>query len=453
MHRFLFNLRIALESLISNKVRTLLTALGIIFGVSSVIAMLAIGKGAQEEILNQIKLVGINNIVIEQKAFKPAKKNSNTNQNTKNDKKNSSWGLTIADGESLLKLIPGITKISPEISYDIFAIRPGIGHSADFKGVNSDYFAMLNMAMAHGRTFNQWELTNGAPVCIIGGAIDSIFFKGKNPIGQQIKCGRIWLQIIGVLQGRRVSKDPKDSIGFADNNQGIYAPIETVLLRYKDRSSLSETTIRLAQANSKNNEDDDDESSQGATTTAYAYNQIDKLIVQVSSSKYINSVANVSRTMLTRRHNNVQDFTITIPEDLLRHEQQTKDIFNLVLAVIAGISLLVGGIGIMNIMLVSVMERLREIGLRMALGATKNDVIMQFLAEAILISVAGGLAGVILGITLSLSISYYFHILTIISFSSILLSFLVAAAIGLIFGIAPARKAAMQDPIESLRHE
>ena len=227
----------------------------------------------------------------------------------------------------------------------------------------------------------------------------------------------------------------------------IYAPVQTLLLRYDNRSLITRSIINKP----INNNDDNNESSNN--TVKKAYNQIDKLIVQVSEPEILQSVANFTSTMLKRRHNNTEDFEIDIPQDRLNEHKKTKNTFKIVLTVIAGISLLVGGIGIMNIMLVSVMERLKEIGLRMAVGATKKDIVLQFLAEAILMCLIGGIAGIIIGITISKTISAIYSILTIVTFSSILISFGVAIAVGLIFGIAPARKAAAQNPIESLRHE
>jgi putative ABC transport system permease protein len=183
------------------------------------------------------------------------------------------------------------------------------------------------------------------------------------------------------------------------------------------------------------------------------YHQLDRLVIQVDETAKLQATAEVLSRLLQRKHYEVVDYEIEIPELLLKQQQRTNDIFNYVLGAIAGISLLVGGIGIMNIMLASVLERIKEIGLRLSIGAKKSDVVQQFLFEAVMISVSGGIIGVILGITMAYVVSSFANIPTIISFSSILLSFGVAAAVGLIFGIAPARKAASQDPIASLRYE
>jgi putative ABC transport system permease protein len=231
----------------------------------------------------------------------------------------------------------------------------------------------------------------------------------------------------------------------------VYAPIQTVLIRYKNRALITRDMLLKSQRFSRgmiimsgNNEED-----QGTTN----YHQIDRLVVQVNKTELLNPIAEVLSRILERRHFHVIDYQITIPELLLKQQQRTNQIFNFVLGAIAGISLLVGGIGIMNIMLASVLERIKEIGLRLALGAKREDIIFQFVFEAIMISITGGLIGIVLGVSLAMLVSNFADIPTIITFSSIILSFGVAATVGLVFGIAPARKAAKQDPIASLRYE
>ncbi|MFT6966767.1 MAG: putative ABC transport system permease protein, partial [Marivirga sp.] len=233
-----------------------------------------------------------------------------------------------------------------------------------------------------------------------------------------------------------------------DFNMDIYTPVQTVLVNYKNRAAITGAQIQRANKGNNNGE-------QAATvnTTGANYHQLDKLTVQVGDSKKLSETAEIISRMLRRRHYSVVDFEVTVPELLLKQQQRTNDIFNLVLGAIAGISLLVGGIGIMNIMLASVMERIKEIGLRLSLGAKKSDVVNQFLFEAVMISISGGVIGVILGVVFAYLVASFAEIPTIISGISIVISFGVAATVGLIFGIAPARKAANQDPITSLRHE
>ncbi len=450
--RLLANLYIAIEAVIANKVRSLLTALGIIFGVAAVIAMLAIGNGAQQEILNQIKLVGVNNIVI--KPIIEQEEGKVTEQVGQKEKKKFSPGLTIRDVRSIERVIPENLIVSPEIILDSYVIRNGLRRSAKLVGVEPVYFNMYNFTFSEGQIFNEEQRRLGAPVCVIGHSIKTKFFPTENPIGKSIKVGHQWLKIVGVLSERTVSESSINKLGIRNFNMDVYAPLQTILIRYKNRDKITAEALRLAAMQNRGsfsmgNGSNDKQSELEKKN----YHQLDRLVIQVSETSRLTSTAEVISRLLERRHYDVVDYEIEIPELLLKQQQRTNDIFNYVLGAIAGISLLVGGIGIMNIMLASVLERIKEIGLRLSIGAKKSDVVQQFLFEAVMISVSGGLIGVVLGITMALVVSEFAGIPTIISFSSIVLSFGVAATVGLIFGIAPARRAASQDPILSLRYE
>jgi len=450
--RVLANLFIAIDAVIANRVRSLLTALGIIFGVAAVIAMLAIGNGAQQEILNQIKLVGVNNIVvkpiIEQKEEK-----LNEQAGGKKEKKKFSPGLTIRDVHSIRRTIPGLSRISPEIILNTYVIRNGIRRSAKIVGVEPSYFEIYDFQLAEGQLFNAEQMKLGAPVCIIGSALRARFFATENPIGKSIKVGPHWLTIVGVMRERLVSESSISKLGIRDFNMDVYAPLQSVLIRYENRDLITTEALRLATMRSQGRFSSSAGESAESELEKKNYHQLDRLVIQVDETSKLQSTAEVLSRMLARRHYEVVDFEIEIPELLLKQQQRTNDIFNYVLGAIAGISLLVGGIGIMNIMLASVLERIKEIGLRLSIGAQKSDIVQQFLFEAVMISVTGGLIGVVLGVTMAYIVSTVANIPTIVSFSSILLSFGVAATVGLIFGIAPARKAASQDPIASLRYE
>lgn len=435
------NFEIAMEAVISNRLRSLLTALGIIFGVAAVIAMLAIGNGAQEEIMNQIKLVGLNNIVIDPVYERTEEKVGEE----KEEKTKLSTGLTLADKESIESIIPGVVHASPEIMIDTYALQNGLRRSVRLVGVNPSYFSIFNFELEYGQMFSQVQMAAGAPVCVIGKSVKAKFFPTEDPIGKHLKCGDQWLEIIGVLRPRVISEKSISNLGIRDYNMDVYTPTQTVLVRYKDRNRITKFMIERAQ-----NEDDENEN---ATPQSNNYHQLDRLVVQVEETENLSATAEIISRMLKRRHQEVVDFEIEIPELLLKQQQRTNDIFNYVLGAIAGISLLVGGIGIMNIMLASVLERIKEIGLRLALGAKKTDIVNQFMFEAILISLSGGIIGVFLGISIAFAVSQFADIPTLISFNSVLVSFGVAAGVGLIFGITPARKAAMQDPITSLRYE
>lgn len=432
--RLMANFQIALEAVIANRVRSLLTALGIIFGVAAVIAMLAIGNGAQQEILEQIKLVGVNNIVVE-----PVSEQRDDSVDEASDLEEErakfSPGLKLQDVEAIQHTIPGVKKISPEIEIETFLVQSGSRRSAKLVGITPAYFEVLDFNLLEGRMFSADNMLNGEPVCIIGKAVANKFFPKENPIGKRIKSGNQWLEIIGVMEERYVSEQSISKLGIRDFNMDVYIPIQTMLVRFKNRDLVLASNLEDDKRRSDN------------------YHQLDKIVIQVEESESLNPTAEVVSKLLERRHNQVIDFEVTIPELLLKQQQRTQNIFNIVLGAIAGISLLVGGIGIMNIMLASVLERIKEIGLRLSLGAKKSDIVNQFLFEAVMISVSGGLIGVILGIILAQLVAKFGDFPTVITLPSILLSFGVAATVGLIFGIAPARKAASQDPITSLRYE
>ncbi len=450
--RLLANLYIAIDAVVANRVRSLLTALGIIFGVAAVIAMLAIGNGAQQEILNQIKLVGVNNIVI--KPIIEQKEEKLDEQSGKKDRKRFSPGLTIRDVNSIKASIPGLTRISPEIILNTNVIRNGVRRSAKLVGVEPSYFEIYDFQLYEGQMFSSVQSNDGAPVCIIGSALKSRFFPTENPVGKSIKVGPHWLTIIGVMKERLVSQTSISKLGIRDFNMDVYAPLQSVLIRYENRDLITGEALRKSAMRSRGNVIMiGNSSSEEGELDKKNYHQLDRLVIQVDETSKLQSIAEILSRLLSRKHYEVVDFEIEIPELLLKQQQRTNDIFNYVLGAIAGISLLVGGIGIMNIMLASVLERIKEIGLRLSIGAQKRDVIQQFLFEAVMISISGGIIGVILGITMAFIVSAFANIPTIITFTSIVLSFGVAATVGLIFGIAPAQRAANQDPIASLRYE
>jgi len=282
-------------------------------------------------------------------------------------------------------------------------------------------------------------MDNGYPVCVIGNNIKNVFFNQEDPVGKKIKCGQIWLKVVGVVEKRDFTASASDELGISSTDNKVFIPAKTLLMRFKNRSLVRADEVEaLISSRDKKNQKEN-------------LNQLDKIIVQIAETEDLNSTADVIRRMLLRRHNGLFDFEVTIPELLLKQQQRTKGIFNIVLGVIAGISLIVGGIGIMNIMLASVMERIREIGVRQAIGASRKDIIIQFLSESTIISVSGGIIGIILGVALSKIISGVFDIKTVISAFSIFISFGVSVLVGVVFGYMPAKRAAEQDPVNSLR--
>jgi putative ABC transport system permease protein len=446
----LFSVRAALDAVGHNRLRASLTSLGILFGVASVIAMLAIGKGAEREILEQMRLLGSNNVVItplveqqEGRADEPSAKQV----------KKFSTGLTYADAVAIATGIPAVEVASAEIVLNTSITREGLRRSGKVVGVDTTYFRLTNLELGSGSWFSPIQVQRGLPVAIIGHAVRTRFFTTDDPIGKPLKVGEIWVTVIGVLTDRRLAGQSA-RLGIRDPNMDVYVPVHTMLLRFRNRAQLTQRDIELAARESNTGSDANaDAESDNRRQERLNRHQLDRIIVRVTDSKLVSSVAEIARRMLERRHNTVVDFEISVPELLLRQEQRTKTIFNLVLGAIASISLVVGGIGIMNIMLASVLERIREIGLRRAVGATRNDVLFQFLAEAVIISMAGGIAGILVGAGLSAGIQRFAGIQTIVSFVSVAVAFSVSITVGLVFGIVPAYRAARQDPIACLRYE
>jgi putative ABC transport system permease protein len=445
----LFSASTAAEAVVHNKLRAGLTSLGILFGVASVIAMLAIGKGAEQEILEQMKMLGVNNIVVtpyvEQKEGKVDKEE-------KKESKRFTPGLTYLDAQSIAEQIPEVTRTASEVVYASVITREGRHRSGKVVGIDSTYFQLMNLHLAQGSRFASAHFDRASAVAIIGQGVKSQFFTTEDAIGKPIKVGSNWLTVVGVLEDRKVSAQTSKRLGIRDANMDVYVPLPTMLLRYRNRAEVTQRELELAAREynfvSADSTENDDERAEKRN-----YNQLDKVVVQVDRSEALTPVASILLRMLTRRHNGVVDFEISVPEQLLQQEQRTKTIFNIVLGAIASISLIVGGIGIMNIMLASVLERIREIGVRRAVGARQKDVLAQFLSEAVMISLAGGIAGIITGGILSFIIERAAGIHTIVSAISVLVAFGVSVAVGLLFGIVPAWRAARQDPVVCLRYE
>jgi putative ABC transport system permease protein len=445
-----FALRTALEAVGHNKVRAALTSLGILFGVASVIAMLAIGKGAEQEILAQMRLLGTNNIVItpvdeqkegevkEQKAATPRKFTP---------------GLRYADAQAIVSTIPNVDASSSEIVLNTLITREGRHRSAKLVGVDTSYFRIMNLHFAAGAEFTADQVRNGLQVAVIGAGVKARFFTRTDPLGQTVKVGQNWLTVVGVLADRPVSGQNAQRLGIRDANLDVYIPAPTMLLRYRNRALVTQQEIEAASKQTVTTANDQPAEDADVRAERRNMNQLDRIIVRVGEARFVPAVADVVQRMLARRHNTVVDFEVTVPELLLKQEQRTRTIFNFVLGAIASISLVVGGIGIMNIMLASILERIREIGVRRAMGATQRDILLQFLAEAVLISMAGGLAGILLGCAFSIAIERVAGITSIVSGASVLVAFGVSCSVGLAFGIVPAHRAARQDPITCLRYE
>ncbi len=402
---------IGTTGLLAHKLRSFLTVLGIIFGVAAVIAMLSIGEGAKQEALEQISQLGIQNILI--------KNNPIVEGNSKNGRQIlKSPGISADDGWAILRTNSLIGNFLPLIQMDQKAANGSEQADANLVGTFPNYPRMMNVNPDKGGFFNYLDEQDAQKVCVLGNAIRKKLFYFQNPVAKRIKIGNLWFTVVGTfpprLQGSGGFKN------FHDMNNDIYIPFQTAKKRFFRDIKQGE---------------------------------LDWLVVRVKDPNRIQEAANLLNIQLKKRHDNQNDFQIVVPEALVRQRQKTQRIFNIVMGAIAGISLLVGGIGIMNIMLASVMERTREIGIRRAVGATRQDILIQFMVEAIILSAIGGFLGIFLGYALTKIITLYASWRTIISPGSVVLAFGVSAAVGILFGIFPARKAALLDPIESLRYE
>jgi putative ABC transport system permease protein len=427
------NARIALDSILANKFRAILTTLGIIFGVGAVISMLAIGNGAQQKILDQLKIVGVNNVIVQSIYEKEENKQEEEEEETGQSKKFSP-GLTLKDLSNIQEIVPNIELISPEVGYETYVLSATTRKKTRAVGVVPSYFSVFNVALEQGNFFNELQNQTKRKVCLLGSTLSKQLFPKTNPIGKTIRIGKLNLQVIGVIQNVGGVSDNLQSMGINDYNNEVYVPIETLLSRFKDRGRI--------QINDNRRWSEEENP-----------HQLDKIIVQLAQSEDVSPSGELINRMLLRRHNEVEDFKVNIPEQTLKQQKETDDLFNWLLGAIASISLVVGGIGIMNIMLASVQERIKEIGLRRAIGAKKNDIKMQFILEASFISLFGGILGIFLGISLSYSVEVFLEMPTKISVFSIFLSFVISVLTGILFGYLPANKAAEQNPVNSLKYE
>ena len=445
-----FSLRTAVEAVGHNTLRAALTSLGILFGVASVIAMLAIGRGAEAEILDQMRLLGANSIVIT-----PIVEQQEGKAKDEVDKKPRKYtpGLTTRDAEAIAQVVPHVEATSAEVVLNTLITREGSRRSGKVVGVDTSYFRLTNLELVEGVHFTPAQVAQGRPVAIIGHGVRARFFTSEEPLGRSIKVGDSWLTVVGVLADRKVSTQTAQKLGIRDASMDVYVPVHTFLLRYRNRAQVTRSDVEAATRDASGNGDTPANETADVRAERTNYHQLDKIVVRVDDATRMPAVAEVIQRLMTRRHNAVIDFEITVPELLLKQQQNTKRIFNVVLGAIASISLIVGGIGIMNIMLASILERIREIGVRRAMGATQKDILFQFLAEAVLISVAGGVAGIALGAGISYGIERFAAIKTIVSGLSVLLAFGVSFTVGVVFGIVPAYRAARQDPVVCLRYE
>ncbi len=404
-----------LSSLLVHKLRTLLTMLGMIFGVGAVVAMLAITAGVEKEMLSYIDLLGVNNIIIEAKEA--------VDRNELQTRRQVSPGLTFRDFRAIRENVQGIELATPRKRFKPMKVLPKTtAEPPVLIGVEPSYKDIQSLRVVDGRFFTEEEDSQSAPVCVLGESAKVNLLGYEPAVGKFVKINDTWLQVIGVMAQQAGADTDVEGVEILSRNNLVVAPLNTVMRRFEDGNS-------------------------------YLKDEIDGVYIRVQPGTDSIETAAVINAILAATHKDAGDYTVTVPAGLLEQKKRTSDIFKIVMICIAGISLLVGGIGIMNIMLATVLERTREIGIRRAIGARQKDIVRQFLTEAVMISILGGLVGIAFGMTLSQVIAAAAGWSTVVTFSSIAVAFGVSVGIGLLFGIYPAVQAARLDPIEAIRYE
>ena len=397
------------KSLRSNILRSVLTSLGIIIGVSSVITMISIGTGARLEVEQQIERFGSNNLILR------AQSSNSRGVSMGNNSVNS---LTLKDMEALKSEIPAISAIAPNVSLSSQVIANGNNWLTSVTGTTNEQFNLSNWKFEFGREFQEDELVSGSRVAIIGKTVQKNLFGEDNPIDEVIRINKVPFTVIGLL-------DAKGGTAWADLDDTIIVPLKTAKQRLVAKK--------------------------------FPGDQIRQMTINVSSSDLLFKTEADIDTVMRKLHkisaNGNPDFVIRNYAQFLNARQESSRVMSILLATVAGISLIVGGIGIMNIMLVTVTERTKEIGVCMSVGAKKRDVLLQFLIESLMISLIGGCIGIALGLGVIFGVSEYFNWNMSLDYMSLVLSFVFSSSIGVIFGFYPARKAASLNPIDALRYE
>ena len=408
-------LQMGIGSLLAHKLRTLLTMLGMIFGVGAVVAMLSITEGARQEMIRYIDLLGVNNIVVEA--------NEAPDRDTLIEVRQVSPGLTFRDARAIAANTPNIDSQSERKTFQPTSLLPTMdGDLPTVIGVQPNYTDIYSLHLIEGRFFTADEQDRSSPVCVLGERAKISILGYGSAVGSYIKVNDVWLHVIGVAAPQATAESDVEGLEADDRSNVIFAPLNSVMRRFEDNNS-------------------------------YLKDEIDGIFLRVESGADPIETSQIVRAILNTTHNGASDFSVLVPADLLAQREQQQLVFQIVMICIAGISLLVGGIGIMNIMLATVLERTREIGIRRAIGARQRDIIRQFLIEAVMISILGGLIGIAAGFGGSKIIAAIAGWATVVTIISIIVSFGVSVFIGLLFGIYPAMQAAKLDPIEAIRYE
>ncbi len=403
---------IGVKGLLLRKFRSLLSALGVVFGVAAVVSMVSVGEGARLEAVEQIKLLGTNNIRIKKLVLTGERREEADRQFSK--------GLTYDDARLLRENVPTLHAVAPLKFIDADIRFEGRQAVAQVVGTVPEYEAVTNFRVGTGRFVMQFDLTDTKNICILGSDVKQELFRHRDPLGAVIRIGGARFTVVGVMEAKVVRKGRTAVIKVRNINRDLYIPITTALRRFPRRENAL---------------------------------GIEEIAVRAARAEDLPRAAGLIREVLDRRHRGVEDYEVMVPEELLAQAQRTQRLFNVIIGSIAGISLVVGGIGIMNIMLANVSERTREIGIRRAIGATKRDILFQFLVETVLICMVGGAIGIVLGFGLAQVISLYASWTTAFSYLSVLVAFGTSALVGLLFGLFPARRAAQLNPVQALRLE
>jgi putative ABC transport system permease protein len=401
-----------LESLRHHALRSFLAMLGIIFGVGAVIAMLSIGAGAERQALEIIDAMGLRNVVVKDKRI--------DRENELTEIRRKSTGLSARDAQAIRDAVPGVERVVAKIEVEAWKVLSPAGRAKPrVLGVSSDYPELVKVSLREGRFFDRTDEDTHAPVCVIGDQVRRDLFGFEPALGRPLKVNDQWLTVVGVLEGSGGKREIQ-GVTLEGTANDIYLPVTAAERRF-GRGALKAP--------------------------------LDELVVSMAPGTPVQESAAVVSTLLDRLHGGAADYTITVPEALLEQSRRTQRLFDIVMGAIAGISLLVGGIGIMNIMLATVLERTREIGVRRAMGARQVDIRNQFVMEAFAVTTIGGLLGIVMGLAIAKGVAAYAGWKTIVTFWSIALSVGVSAGVGLVFGSYPAMRAARLDPVEALRYE
>lgn len=419
--------QVGIKSIYSHGLRSLLTVLGIVIGVAAVIAMLAVSEGASYEAQQQFRDLGASNILL--KSVKPVEVEASSNRGF-GPPQAIVYGLTNADIETISQSIPGVTNVISSRIVKKTVWNLGRSMSTDVVGTAVDYPVSRNYNLRVGRFFSESEVRDHSNVVVLSDEVARELFPIDNPLGNSIKIESDYYNIIGIMESEGFS-----NLGTNQAGSSNAAPSRIFIPFTSSKSRFGETTTR-----------------QTAGGIESETVELHEAIIQIDDQDKVIEVGEIIDQILARRHKKV-DYTVEVPLALLRQAEESALRDQIVAGAIAGISLLVGGIGIMNIMLASVTERTREIGIRRALGAKKQDIILQFLIEAVILSGVGGLIGVVLGIIIPVLISLFWGMTTIVTPMAPILAFSISALIGVIFGIYPSMRAADMDPVEALRHE